>query len=222
MRREVDMKEVSDGKRYHSGDMAKIGCNDCVGCSDCCHGMGESIVLDPYDMYQLTKNLSKTPEELLQRELAFGMVDGVILPHLSLQGKEEGCLFLNEQGRCSIHSFRPGFCRLFPLGRIYENGTFSYFVQIHECDRVGKVKVKIAKWLGIPKIHQYEEFISDWHYFLKEIQMKADAIPQEQLKEINMQVLHEFLLKPYDSEKDFYEQYASRREECGEIWKNAF
>ena len=27
--------------------------------------------------------------------------------------------FLDENGRCSIYAFRPGFCRLFPLGRYY-------------------------------------------------------------------------------------------------------
>ena len=36
--------------------------------------------------------------------------------------------FLNEQGRCSIHDSRPGFCRLFPLGRFYENGGFREIV----------------------------------------------------------------------------------------------
>ena len=40
MNREVDINEISDGRRYRSGDMVKIGCSDCKGCSDCgyCEG----------------------------------------------------------------------------------------------------------------------------------------------------------------------------------------
>ena len=110
-----DLLEISDGKLYGNNDMAKVSCRDCAGCSSCCQDMGESIWLDPYDIYQLTKNMNKTMEELLTKEVEFHVEDGLILPNLKMIG--EGvpqCAFLNEAGRCSIHSFRPGYCRLFP------------------------------------------------------------------------------------------------------------
>ena len=44
---------------YTSNDMVKVGCSDCAGCSACCHGMGETIVLDPYDIWQLTSHLGR-------------------------------------------------------------------------------------------------------------------------------------------------------------------
>ena len=53
-----DLLEISDGKLYGNNDMAKISCHDCQGCSSCCQDMGESIWLDPYDVYQLTRNLT--------------------------------------------------------------------------------------------------------------------------------------------------------------------
>mgnify|MGYP003376765255 CR=1 FL=1 len=53
MEREIDMKQVSDGKLYGANDLVKVGCNDCQGCSDCCQGMGNSILLDPFDIWQL-------------------------------------------------------------------------------------------------------------------------------------------------------------------------
>lgn len=34
-------------------DMARLGCGECSGCSACCEGMGQSILLDPYDIFQL-------------------------------------------------------------------------------------------------------------------------------------------------------------------------
>ena len=171
MERNVDMNEISDGKRYTSNDLAKLGCGDCEGCSKCCHGMGESIVLDPYDIYSLTINLDTTFKELLEDKISLSVKEMIILPHLNLQADNEGCLFLNENGRCSIHRFRPGICRLFPLGRIYENDSFSYFLQVNECAKPNRTKVKIKKWLGIPDLNKYEQYISTWHYFLKN--MKA-------------------------------------------------
>ena len=35
MIRELDLSEISDGKRYGHKDMVKAGCNDCKGCSKC-------------------------------------------------------------------------------------------------------------------------------------------------------------------------------------------
>ena len=57
MERDINLDEISDGKLYDANDMVKVGCSDCAGCSACCHGMGETIVLDPYDIWQLTSHL---------------------------------------------------------------------------------------------------------------------------------------------------------------------
>lgn len=53
MKREVDLNEISDGRLYSSGDMVKVDCHDCEGCSACCQGMGDSILLDPMDLWRL-------------------------------------------------------------------------------------------------------------------------------------------------------------------------
>ena len=49
-----NLEEISDGKRYGLNDMVRAACNDCAGCSSCCEDMGESIILDPLDIYELT------------------------------------------------------------------------------------------------------------------------------------------------------------------------
>lgn len=68
MERNVTMAEISDGKLYSRDDMVKAGCDDCWGCSACCHGMGNSIVLDPYDVYRLTALRGDTLEHLLKEK----------------------------------------------------------------------------------------------------------------------------------------------------------
>lgn len=224
MKRNIDINEVSDGKLYTSNDMVKMGCDDCSGCSDCCTGMGNSIILDPYDVYMLTKNLKCSFDDLMSHGISgeetsagiigLDVVDGLILPHLNMAGVRECCSFLNEEGRCSIHSFRPGFCRLFPLGRIYENGTFRYFHQIHECRKTQRTKVKINKWLGIPSLKKYEQFVLDWHDFLDRVGTEVRESEEENaVKQTGLSLLYVFYRKPYDFERDFYEQFYEKLEQ---------
>ena len=59
MKRNVDLKEISDGRLYSSGDMVRADCRDCEGCSECCRGMGSSIILDPMDVWRLQKGIKK-------------------------------------------------------------------------------------------------------------------------------------------------------------------
>ena len=103
MRRDVTLEEISDGKLYGSNDMVKADCQDCRGCCDCCKGMGDSVVLDPYDVWRLGLGLHKSADEMMAKELVLSVVDGNILPHLAMTGEEESCVFLNEEGRCSVN-----------------------------------------------------------------------------------------------------------------------
>ncbi|WP_026527322.1 YkgJ family cysteine cluster protein [Butyrivibrio sp. VCD2006] len=209
MNRNVDIDQISDGKRYDANDMAKLGVDDCSGCHACCTGMGDSITLDPYDVYRLEKGLGKTFEELLTENLELRVADGVILPCLKM-GAGDACTFLNDEGRCSIHPHRPGICRLFPLGRIYENDTHKYFLQIHECHKERQTKIKIKKWIDTPDFARYESYIDKWHYSLKNITDCAKEMPQEQLKQVNMMLLQRFYIADYDTTQDFYTQFEER------------
>lgn len=211
MEREIDLKEISDGKLYTSNDMVKAGCDDCQGCSDCCRGMGESILLDPLDICRMTVHLECTFDELLNTCVELHVVDGVILPNMKMVGDEEQCPFLNQQGRCNIHRIRPGICRLFPLGRCYEEGSFRYFLQVHECRKEPKTKVKIKKWLDTPNLGQYESFVCQWHYFLKDVQRMLEQVQSETMvKKVAVYLLEEFYRKPYESENGFYEGFSHR------------
>lgn len=207
--------DISDGKLYSANDMAKISCHDCAGCSSCCRDMGQSIWLDPYDVYQLTKNLGKTFEELLAREVEFHVEDGLILPNIKMVGEgEPACGFLNKEGRCSIHAFRPGYCRLFPLGRNYEDGKLNYFVLKDACPAPNKSKVKINKWLSIPNLKVHEKFLVEWHDLTKMLRGYYAEQTQEEamIKAINMKFLQIFYLTPY-VEEDFYEVFQKRMDE---------
>lgn len=213
MLRECNLDEISDGKKYSINDMVKADCDDCKGCSACCHGMGSSIVLDPLDVHRLMSHFHTRFEVLLEDKIELNIVDGVILPNLKMNTQAEGepCIFLDAEGRCSIHEDRPGICRIFPLGRVYEDNSFSYILQIHECQKENRSKVKVSKWIDTPDLKKNQQFITDWHYFLKAAQARlAAGGDEEQIKRTAMQILQYFYIEPYHTDCDFYEQFDKR------------
>lgn len=211
MKRNVSLEEISDGRLYGLNDMVKAGCGDCQGCSACCEDMGSSIILDPLDVYRLTTGLGQTFDELLLDKLELNVVDGVILPDLKMSGEQERCSFLDAEGRCSIHSLRPGICRIFPLGRYYENGGFRYFLQNRECRKENRSKVKVSKWIDTPELNKNQTYILTWHNFLKDaeewIREQEDA---DFAKRLNLYLLNLFYRTSYDSQINFYEQFEQR------------
>ena len=219
MKRSIDINEVSDGKLYEVNDMVKAGCDGCRDCHACCVDMGGSIVLDPLDIFNMTKKLSVTFEQLLAEHIELGVVDGIILPNIKMNGESNQCRFLNEEGRCSIHDSRPGICRLFPLGRIYEDRSYKYFLQVHECPKENKSKVKIKNWLGIENVNAYEKFINRWHYLLVDFQEKVLKEADEQTsKNVSMYILQSFYMAKYSEEIDIYDQLNTRLDTAMKIF----
>ena len=53
MIRECSLDEISDGRTYRENDMVKADTAGCEGCFKCCTGMGQSIILDPFDVWIL-------------------------------------------------------------------------------------------------------------------------------------------------------------------------
>lgn len=207
MIRECNLEDISDGRRYSSNDLVKLGCNDCEGCSHCCQGMEDTISLDPYDICLLKQATGKDMVQLMQTEVALHVEGGVIVPHLQMNLNEQ-CTFLNEQGRCSIHADRPGMCRLFPLGRVYEEDSFHYFLQLEECMKKERTKVRIREWLGISELKKYEAYILQWHHHIKE--MQKNPLMQEDAHAYNMKHLQLFYFTTYASKETFYEEVAKR------------
>ncbi|MGI6009864.1 MAG: YkgJ family cysteine cluster protein [Ruminococcus sp.] len=219
MKRNIEMKEVSDGRFYGLRDMVKADCGGCHGCSDCCQNMGTSILLDPYDIFRLTTGLGCTFDQLLADKIELNVADGIILPNLKMDRETKRCGFLTQEGRCSIHPLRPGICRIFPLGRFYENGGFQYFLQIHECKKEPKSKVKVQKWIDTPDIRRNEQFIIDWHYFIKALSEQLPHKDDGYQKTVSLYLLKNFYQKPYDGNNDFYPQFYERLEDGKKIFR---
>ncbi len=238
MRRQVSLEEISDGRLYSRHDMVRVGCGGCRGCSVCCHGMGASAILDPLDVHRLSQETGLPAEVLFSDKLELNVVDGIILPNLRMSGNEEACGFLDSDGRCSVHPYRPGVCRLFPLGRYYmkevpqtvqrpdeasctqrtDSTSFSYFVQTHECPMPNKTKVRVEKWLDQPDLAGYEAYILNWHIFLERAEALVKRTTDDgEIKNIDLYILKLFFMKPYDPGQDFYTQFEERMKAAREV-----
>ena len=200
MIRECGLEEISDGRTYRENDMVKADAAGCDGCFKCWTGMGNSIILDPYDIW-LLKNFSEGTKLTFEQLLATGnvelnIVDGLILPNLSMKGQDR-CAYLDEDGRCRIHDVRPGICRLFPLGRVYdEKGDFYYFLQTGECAKKNLAKIKVKKWTCLRCPEKNREFVTAWHALIRTAGQKMVEHKQsgrgEKLQELAMYILNEF------------------------------
>ena len=206
-----DIVEISDGKVYGTNDMVKAACNDCAGCHSCCEGMGDTILLDPYDVYRLTMGLGKSFEQLLAAEIELHVEAGVIVPNLKMDAGKNQCFFLNDEGRCRIHTLRPGLCRVFPLGRIYEENGISYFLQKEACKKENRTKVKVSKWLDTPNQSRNHDFLCKWHYLLNDVEEKVRGQEDsEYAKKLNMSLLTLFYFNESDTEEDFYRKFEEK------------
>ncbi len=222
MIRKVNLEDISNGRLYDANDMVKLAVDDCEGCHACCCATGDTLSLDPYDIYRLEAGLKTDFKGLLANHLELRVADGVIMPFLRMDNEltiksgeisvteKEACTFLNSEGRCSIHEWRPSICRLFPLGRIYEGEGHRYLLMENECHKERKAKVKIRKWLETPDFAKYEKYIDDWHAFISTVTDHLSEISPENLKSWNTVMLQRFYFTDYDISVEFFSQFYER------------
>ncbi len=172
MKRNVNLEDISDGKLYGLNDRVEADCKGCGGCHLCCTGMGDSVRLDPYDVDRMTVALDKSMSDLVKEgKIGFSPAGRLLLPHLMMdRGEEEACGFLSGEGRCTIHPVRPGFCRLFPLGRLYDEMGVRYFLQVKECPHPNRGSAKVKFCLGEKDPWSYQRFVLAWHDLLAELE----------------------------------------------------
>jgi len=102
-----NLEEISDGKIYRLHDMVRAACNDCEGCHSCCEDMGDSIILDPLDVYLLQKNLGTSVESMIEKKIELRMVDGLILPNMMMSETTNCCVFLIMSAKYALIDLNP-------------------------------------------------------------------------------------------------------------------
>ena len=79
-------------------------------------------------------------------------------------------------------------------------------------------KIRIKKWLDIPDLPRYEDYVCSWHYLLMDLQTHIERAGDESYqKQVSMYVLQNFYLTPYP-EEGFYEAFQERYETCKKLF----
>ena len=200
------LNEISDGKLYDIEDMVKADTCGCNGCSDCCKDVGDLVVLTPFDIYEMTTYLNTDFDKLLGDKILLRENNKITLPYLKMQDENKNCSFLDKNGRCTIHSKRPNICRLFPLGRAYQDNDFKYFLQVDNCPKEELKDVKVADWINIENYNENKKFILEWYKFIKALTFRLKFVRDEkEIAHINEILLDNFYRVKIDN--DFYKSF---------------
>ena len=111
----------SDVRPLSDTDPVQLSCGP-AGCPSTCCKSGPHIILNPYEISLICAAAGTSYEDLLD----IVETDRVNSFPLIMLPRDPVCPFWTETG-CRVYEARPLACRLFPLGRVFEDGR-SYIV----------------------------------------------------------------------------------------------
>ena len=98
MKRKQSLEEFTDGRIYDYNDMVKADTLNCAGCHLCCTGMGNSLILDPFDVNRIRLGSNITLESLISTgKVELTVADGCILPCIKNGLRRRRSLRFSEQ-----------------------------------------------------------------------------------------------------------------------------
>ena len=101
----------------------------CRVCSAGCCGKLTAVLFTKRDLFALSQKLGRPPETFASIRRHPESDKHMWQMILNTDGY---CTFLTSEKRCSIYSFRPLDCRLYPLDVTYENGKFYWIVYAYD------------------------------------------------------------------------------------------
>lgn len=208
MRAVKTLEEISDGKLYDIDDYVQADTGGCKGCNVCCHDIGDLVVLNPFDAYEMARGVGKSFDELLGVHLELREENKILLPFLKMVDEDLRCNFLSEAGRCTIHQYRPNICRLFPLGRAYQKDGYKYFLQVNSCVKPQLNKVQVREWIGVIHYEQNKAFIMEWYHLMKAFTFRLKFVYDEDEKAaLHKALLDAFYRLELNEGEDFYDGF---------------
>ncbi|MHB8158503.1 MAG: YkgJ family cysteine cluster protein [Desulfocucumaceae bacterium] len=111
----VDRLESGSAGEINMEDTFSFECDDrCMG--RCCNTI--KIMLDPWDVETMARHLEMSGREFLDKYCELEEDPRINWPYVKLFDAERGpCVFMLEQGKCSVYPVRSRNCRTYPVGR---------------------------------------------------------------------------------------------------------
>ena len=123
-------------------DTFKFGCKQC---GACCRKRSAPIAITSVDLYNIAKATGLHPMDALIEFTECLPGPESKLPVLYLKERMDGSCKLLRNGKCSVQQDKPVVCRVFPLGRLSDGKTFTYFTQ-GACEGEGR-EIRLKDWL---------------------------------------------------------------------------
>jgi Fe-S-cluster containining protein len=142
------------------------------GCASNCCKSGDPIVLNPYEIALICCESNMSYEDLLDI-VDTDRADGFPLVMLP---REPACHFWTKQG-CSIYKARPLACRLFPIGRVYDNMQSRFVLPGRNfCDGLVPEPARtVGDYLKTQDTAQHIRMADRWIEFVNEIELMSLA-----------------------------------------------
>lgn len=190
----------------------------CTMCGKCCINR-EDILLTPRDMYNLAKELSMTPHEVMNTycETYIGSDSRMPIVRLKPRGEIKRCPLLKDR-KCSVHKAKPTVCALFPIGRgiAGEKGNIHaltakdirYFLTNSGCGDDSETHT-VREWLGEFGFPVEDEFFIEWQKCLLELSTRLRRLEQQSHADMGpiWSLTGSVLYLMYDMEKPFEPQF---------------
>ena len=214
----------------------------CNQCGKCCINR-EDILLNPKDLYNISKALGLTPQETVAQycEVYLGQSSRIPIVRLKPRGSIKRCPLLKDR-KCLVHKAKPTVCALFPLGRsiklevekanpdAIERAGIQYIINPITCGD-GAEEHTVREWVesfGIP-IHD-SDFIA-WQKALfatRQHIVELEKILPDKSMELIWSITYQALYLDYNIQKDFREQFQKNSdrlidalEHLPGLWKEA-
>ncbi|MEW5763619.1 MAG: YkgJ family cysteine cluster protein [Acidobacteriota bacterium] len=181
---------LKDYERLKLNDRFTFRCGKDLKCfTQCCKDV--AIVLTPYDVLRLKRNLRMDSTEFLDKYTIVPFTKDQKIPVvlLKMEGEDKHCPFVSADG-CGVYDHRPWACRMYPLGLAEprnpnpEEGSFHFLLKEDLCHGHGEGgSLTVREWIVGQGIEDYDRMgVSFKALMLEEFWEKLESLPPEKME----------------------------------------
>ncbi len=196
----------------------------CQLCGGCCCDVKDCIMLEPMDIYRLTRYLREQGELVTGTEDVLAryahpawLMDNFPVFLLNTVGKSGICTFLKE-GRCSVYEARPRVCRLYPfsVGPGERDQDFQYLLCTEKPHHFAGGIVKVKDWLSQNFTEEDKDALKADYDVIPTLGRNVLAMSEKEFRPLMFQFLY-YRYYNYDLDQPFLPQFRSNLEQLRKL-----
>lgn len=206
----------------------------CTMCGKCCYHR-EDILLNPKDIYNISKELGLTPQEMIEQycECYIGGDSRMPIVRLKPRGTVQRCPLLKNH-KCSVHKAKPAVCAMYPIGRCLKmdkkaikditTDDILYIFQHPGCGDEKETHT-VREWLESFGMSVKDEFFIEWQKVVTELCLifrKVEKMLSPNTMMMVWQSAYVGLYLHYDMAADFMPQFTENAKKVLETMHTAF